>query len=152
MVRLGSRDRAQLTLQWFMQYRRPPGFQHWAEVVWRDERAPHFIGDMPHTWVGTDYVRAVLDMLAYENEADSSLVVGAGVPAKWLEGSGVLVKGLRTRWGPIDFSLTRTGSETTALLSGPSFRMPRGGILLDLPGGPPEGSRVTALPATVRLH
>ena len=106
---------------------------------------------MPHTWVGTDFVRSVLDMLAYENESDSSLVIGAGVLEKWLKGDGVTVKGLRTRWGPIDFGLTRAGSETVAVLAGPSFRMPAGGIVVMLPGGPPEGMRVTGLPAAVRL-
>ena len=30
--------------------------------------APQFLGDLPHTWVGSDFVRSVLDMLAYERE------------------------------------------------------------------------------------
>jgi hypothetical protein len=152
MVRLGWRDRAQEALQWFMRDRRPPGFQHWAEVVWHDERAPRFIGDMPHTWCGTDYVRTVLDMLAYEDETDSSLVIGAGVPAKWLEGDGVVVKGLRTRWGAIDFELKRAGGQPVAVVGGPSLRVPPGGILVRLPGGTAEGVRVTKLPATVGLR
>jgi hypothetical protein len=131
MVRLGWRDQAQEALQWFMRYRRPPGFQHWAEVVWHDERAPRFIGDMPHTWCGTDYVRSVLDMLAYENEADSSLVIGAGVPAAWLEGDGVVVKGLHTRWGALSYRMWRRNSGLPIVeIDGSGLRMPPGGVVL----------------------
>jgi hypothetical protein len=152
MVRLGWRDRAVEAAQWLMGYRRPPGFQHWAEVVWHDERAPHFIGDMPHTWVGTDFVRSILDMLAYERESDSTLVVAAGVPRAWLAGKGVVVKGLHTRWGPIDLTFHSTSDGAIAELAGPAFHMPAGGIEVRLPGGPEKGLHVPALPATVRLH
>ncbi|HET9326524.1 MAG TPA: coagulation factor 5/8 type domain-containing protein, partial [Candidatus Eisenbacteria bacterium] len=56
-VRLGQRERAQQALDWFMRHQRPSGWRQWPEVVWRDERAPKFIGDLPHTWVGSDFVR-----------------------------------------------------------------------------------------------
>jgi hypothetical protein len=152
MTHLGWRERADSVTTWFMQFRRPRGFQHWAEVVWHDERAPHFIGDMPHTWVGTDYVRSQLDRLAYEDEADNSLVIGAGVPEAWLAGPGVVVKGLRTRWGAIDFSLSATGGRATATINAPQFRLPPGGIRVQLPGAPPGGLRVRTLPATVQVR
>lgn len=137
MVRLGWRDRAQQSLQWFLGNRRPPGFQHWAEVVGRDARQPRFIGDMPHTWCGTDYVRSVLDMLAYEREADSSLVIGAGVSEAWLDG-GVVVRGLHTRWGTASFTLRRQKGpggvpRMFATIESNDMRVPRGGIVLDLP-------------------
>lgn len=137
MVRLGWRDRAHEALQWFMNNRRPKGFQHWAEVVWRDERLPRFIGDMPHTWCGTDYVRSVLDMLAYEREADSSLVIGAGVTEAWLDG-GVVVRDLHTRWGTVSFSLRRQSGpgqapRLFATVESNDMRVPRGGIVLALP-------------------
>ncbi|MFH1278047.1 MAG: discoidin domain-containing protein [Candidatus Eisenbacteria bacterium] len=61
-ARLGWRDRAEELLAWFLEYRRPKGWNQWAEVVWKDERAPKFIGDMPHTWVGSDFIRSVLDL------------------------------------------------------------------------------------------
>src|SRR5205814_1634228 len=67
-VRLGWREKANELLDYFLRYRRPAGWAHWAEVVWHQERAPHFIGDMPHAWVGAEYARSVLDMLAYERE------------------------------------------------------------------------------------
>ncbi len=150
MVRLGWRDRADSATAWLMGFRRPKGFQHWAEVVAHDERAPRFLGDMPHTWVGTDFVRSQLDRLAYEDESDSSLVIGAGVPEAWLADSGVVVKGLRTRWGPIAFTMRGKGGAGAVALEGPGFRMPPGGIVVRPPGGPPAGLRVRALPATMR--
>ena len=57
--------------------RRPPGWNHWAEVVWNEPRMPKFIGDMPHGWVGSDFLRSFLDLFAYEG-AGGSLVLGAG--------------------------------------------------------------------------
>ena len=48
----------------------PAGWNQWAEVVVRDAREPRFIGDMPHGWVASDYIRSVLDLFAYERESD----------------------------------------------------------------------------------
>jgi F5/8 type C domain len=135
-VRLGRRDRANAVLDWFMGFRRPPGWPQWPEVVWKDERAPHFLGDLPHTWVGSDFVRSVLDMLAYERESDDALVLGAGAPPAWLDGPGIVVRGLRTRYGPLDFTAKRTGDGYETRVSG--VRRPRGGIVLALPGVTPR--------------
>ena len=44
--------------------------------------APKFIGDMPHTWVGSGFVEAVRDLFAYEREDDRALVLAAGIPAE----------------------------------------------------------------------
>ncbi len=62
-IRLGWAGRAHEALAWFMDHRRPPGWNHWAEVVWKDPRTPKFIGDMPHTWVGSDFLRSVVGFL-----------------------------------------------------------------------------------------
>jgi len=137
-VRLGWRDRAQRAMAWLMGFRRPPGFEEWAEVVDHDERHARFIGDMPHTWVGTDFARAALDCFAYERERDSSLVIAAGVPAAWAADSGVTVRGLRTRWGPLAYTLRREdagrGRERIVLsLEDSGLRVPPGGLRVPLP-------------------
>jgi len=76
-----------------MRDRRPEGWNHWAEVVWRDASTPNFIGDMPHTWVGSDFLRSVRSMFVYERERDNALVVGAGIPESWVrDPAGVAVK------------------------------------------------------------
>jgi hypothetical protein len=108
-VRLGWRERANELLAWYMTLRRPSGFAHWAEVVASDARAPRFIGDMPHTWVGSDFVRAALDMLAYERD-DGALVLGAGAPWRWLaEGEGVRVERLPTPSGALSYTMRARG-------------------------------------------
>jgi len=109
-VRLGWRERANELLDWFMTLRRPAGWAQWAEVVDRDPRHVRFLGDMPHTWVGSDFVRSALDMLAYERESDRSIVVGAGIPWRWAaEGEGVRVRNLSTRDGLLGFTMRAHG-------------------------------------------
>ena len=165
-ARLGWRDRADSLLVFFLRYRRPPGWQQWAEVVWHDERTPHFIGDLPHTWVGSDFARSVLDLFAYENESDSTLVIAAGVPSAWvMEPPGLAVRGLSTSLGPLSYTLCpRRGGIEARIEAGP--RVPPGGIVLRAPGsfrrvtvngspaaiGPSGEVVLHQLPATVVLR
>jgi hypothetical protein len=133
-VRLGWRDRANQLLDWFLKFQRPPGFRDWAEVVGYDEREPRFIGDMPHTWVGSDYIRSVLDMLAYERERDDTIVVGAGIPQAWIDDpSGVFVTGMLTRSGGLDFAMKRAGAGIEVRVGG-KLQVPKGGIVVAPPG------------------
>ena len=152
-VRLGWRDRANAALDFFMDYRNPPGWKQWAEVAYREKRAPKYIGDMPHTWVGSDFVRSVLDMFAYERGLDSSLVVAAGVPWRWVvdpdsvehRGNGsngtrwaypLEVSGLRTTFGRLSYSLEAHGDTLTVNIRD-KFRMPPGGIIVIPPAPRP---------------
>jgi F5/8 type C domain len=133
-VRLGWRERADSLLTYFMTGQRPQGWRQWPEVVWHDERAPRFLGDLPHTWVGSDFVRSVLAMLAYENESDSSLVLAAGVPLRWArDPAGVTVAGLRMRWGVLRYNLVpwRDGYQVGIE---PGIHVPAGGIRVAAPG------------------
>src|SRR5205823_2200392 len=112
--------------------RRPLGWKQWPEVVAQDYRAATYLGDIPHLWVGSDFARSFIDMLVYEREEDQALVIGAGIPSSWLE-EGVRVRGLRTMYGPLDFSARREGSRIVVKISG--VRVPPGGIVVMLPGG-----------------
>ena len=71
-VLLGQPERAQQALEFFMNDRRPPGWNQWPEVVHRDPRTAKFIGDLPHTWCGSDFVNSVRMMFLYEREADDA--------------------------------------------------------------------------------
>jgi F5/8 type C domain-containing protein len=105
-VRLDWRARAQALLDFFLAGRRPAAWNQWAEVVGREPRAPRFVGDMPHAWVGADFIRSCLDLFAFERESDGALVLAAGVPAGWLrEGPGIAVRRLRTQHGLLDYTL-----------------------------------------------
>src|SRR5262249_21048876 len=113
-VRLGWRDRAIAAVDYFMGYQMPPGWRQWAEVVHRRRRAPKYIGDLPHTWVGSDFVRSALDLFAYERARDSSLVIGAGVPLAWTSApEGIAVRGLRTPYGTLAYTMKSDARGTT---------------------------------------
>jgi hypothetical protein len=132
-VYLGQRDRAEEALNFFMNDRRPPAWNHWAEVVWRDPATPKFIGDMPHTWVGSDFVRSVRAMFVYERERDTALVISAGIPRSWLKDSnGVTVEALPTYYGPLSYSIKPQGQGFVIDIQ-EGVRVPRGGIVFPSP-------------------
>jgi hypothetical protein len=146
-VRLGSRQRAHELLDFFLADRRPAGWNQWAEVVGREPRAPRFIGDMPHAWVGADFIRSCLDLFAWERESDGALVLAAGIPAEWLrEGPGIAVRRLRTPHGPLDYTLRK--EKRGLRFSIGRLAIPAGGIALRPPlESPPR--RVTVNGTTV---
>jgi hypothetical protein len=130
-VRLGWRARANALFDYFMADRRPAGWNQWAEVVGRNPREPRFIGDMPHGWVASDYVNALLDMLAYERPRDDALVLAAGVPDAWLAGEGLSISRLRTPYGLLSYSL-RAEAGNLRLSWRLDGREPPGGLVLGL--------------------
>jgi hypothetical protein len=132
-LRLGRRDRAHEMLAWYMGQQRPAGWYQWPTVARRDSTTPGFVGDMADGTVGAEYIGSVLDMLAYEREADSSLVVGAGVVESWVtERPGVTVRRLSTHYGPLSFTMRReTDRVRISLQSG--LRIPPGGIVVHSP-------------------
>lgn len=132
-IRLGQPERARAYAAWLLGMRRPAAWNQWSEAVWRDARTPKFIGDMPHGWVASDFMRATLDMVAYERERDSTLVVGAGIPIAWArDTAGVAVRGLRTWWGPLALRVVPVGAAVRVTVEGVR---PPGGIELRAPFG-----------------
>ncbi|RDE06203.1 hypothetical protein [Sphingomonas aracearum] len=127
-VRLGWRERANALLDFYFADQRPRAWNGWAEVVGRDPREIRFIGDMPHAWISSDYIRAALDLFAYERAEDESVVLGAGLTADYLAGEGVAIRGLRTSHGAVDFSFRRAGGDAVAMLGG-TARVPGGYVL-----------------------
>ena len=127
LVRLGERDRAHAMLDFFFLDQRPPGWNQWAEVVNREPRAARFLGDMPHAWVASDFMRSALDLLCYE-DAGGALVLGAGIPDAWLD-KGVAVRGMATPYGPLSFSMKREGGRVVVDLPEPNAKPPGGFVL-----------------------
>ncbi|MBK7616933.1 MAG: discoidin domain-containing protein [Burkholderiales bacterium] len=137
LLRLGQPERAWAMLDFFFKDQRPEGWNQWAEVVMRNPREVHFLGDMPHAWVSSDFMRSALDLFAYERERDHSLVLGAGLKAEWLQSaSGVAVKGLLTATGTLDYALTPQ-HEGWQLEIGSGVNAPSGGFRLVWPVGLP---------------
>lgn len=164
-IRLGWRERAGELLDYFYADQRPRAWNQWAEVVGRDARQPRFLGDMPHGWISSDYIRAALDSFAYEREADHALLLGEGVPTAWLPGAGIGLHGLRTPYGPLSYSLAVQGTKLTLRVDAMP-RMPPGGVIYTWPwSGVPGVARlngqavnwqgrhitITSLPAVLQI-
>ena len=130
-VRLGWRERANEVREWFFGHRAPQPWNQWGEVVTPTPRKPFFLGDLPHAWVGSDFVRSALDMFAYVREVDDSLVLAAGVPAEWLD-EGVALRGMRTPQGTVGYSLRRDGDALLLDVAAGSG-LPEGGLVLQWP-------------------
>lgn len=164
-VRLGWRGRAHQLLDFFLLDRRPAAWNQWAEVVGRDVREPRFVGDMPHGWISSDYIRSALDLFAYERESDHALVLGAGVPRAWLAGTGVAVRGLRTSYGRLGYTMREHGGRIRIDI-GAGLSLPPGGLAIRQFGARPGRAtingraafwragelRVRALPATIVIQ
>lgn len=146
-VRLGWRDRAQQLLAFFFADQQPEGWKQWAEVVGRTRREPRFIGDLPHAWVASDYIRSALDLFAYTRESDQSLVLAAGVPSAWLDDGGIAIDRLRTPYGELGYALTRDGDRIRLSIK-PGLLLPPGGIVFSWPCDmPPGATRINAAAA-----
>jgi hypothetical protein len=142
-VRLGQRDRAMRALDFFFADRRPQAWNGWAEVVGRDLREPRFIGDMPHAWISSDYIRSALDMFVYERDSDHTLVLAAGLPLDWLDTpTGVGVRAVRTAYGALTYGFKREAG--VAVLTIAPGVAPPGGFVVQWPEG-------VDLPARVRI-
>ncbi len=163
----GQKARANELMDWFMQFRRPSAWNGWGEVVWHDPTTTKFIGDMPHSWVGSDFINAFRAMFAYEIDDEPSLVVGGGIRDRWVI-EGVAVRDLPTHYGKLSFSIkTQNFSIVDVHLEG-SINASKSPIkipvtLLSRPlravsengkaVAPDQGYiRVRSLPATIRLE
>jgi hypothetical protein len=113
LVQLGWRDEAHELLDFFLGDRRPLAWNQWPEIAWRAPQSPGHIGDVPHAWIGAEYVLVLRSMLAFERETERKLVLAAGVPQRWLEnGSVVSVDALPTSFGRLSYSLSRPNDST----------------------------------------
>ena len=165
-VRLGWRERAWEAVQFFFKDRAPQHWNQWAEVVSSTPRTPFFVGDLPHAWVASDFLRSALDMFAYTREIDDSIVLAAGIPVDWFEGKGIAIRGLRTPNGKLGYSLRRAGSKLELKID-EGLKLPAGGLVLPWPyaGAPGKATvngksvawkdgelRILSLPAKVSIE
>jgi hypothetical protein len=148
LVRLGKRQSALELLDFFLSDTRPRAWNQWPEITWRDPKSPGHQGDLPHTWIGAEYILSVLGMFAFEREADRALVIGAGLRSEWLDDGGVRVRGLRTWYGKLDFTMERDADDRLRVVLGGDLRVPPGGIVLRPPREQPLRSvRADGMPA-----
>jgi hypothetical protein len=109
---LDQPERAHDLISYFLHDQRPPGWNQWAEVVWKDYRNPGYVGDMPHTWVGSDFLNAIRAMFVYENEYDQSLVIASALYQDWIDSpGGMSVENLPTYYGEISYSIKKENNK-----------------------------------------
>ncbi|HEX8484006.1 discoidin domain-containing protein [Sphingomonas sp.] len=145
-VRLGWRARANGLLDAYMADRRPAAWNGWAEVVGRVPREIRFIGDMPHAWVASDFIRAALDLFAYER--GDAVVLGGGLDAAWLVGEGSSIRALRTTAGTVDLAMRRDSDGVLVTIAGDA--RPAGGFVIPWPlAGKPGKATIDGRPARV---
>jgi hypothetical protein len=134
LVRMGQRERAMTLLHALMADQRPAAWNQWGEIVWRDPAAPKFIGDMPHTWVGSAMIRSVRTMFAYERESDGALVLAAGIPSTWLTpGEEIGVKRMPTYYGTLHYTLRNRDDQKLVLALSGDLSLPPGRIVVQPP-------------------
>jgi len=125
---LDQPERAHELIEFFLHDQRPQGWNHWAEVVWKDYRTPRYIGDMPHTWVGSDFINAVRAMFVYENEYDQSLVLASALYQDWIDSpEGMSVENLPTYYGEISYSVKKESNKYLFSITG-DVKLPTNGI------------------------
>lgn len=102
------------TLEWFLGRQTSPGLYTWWEGtgeentfdLWQDVRgwvSPPNV--TPHYWTAAEVLALQVDMLAFvdESEPEPVLVIGGGVPRKWMD-RPMRVRGIPTTLGVVDWS------------------------------------------------
>jgi hypothetical protein len=125
---LNEPERAHELIAYFLHDQHPQAWNHWAEVVWKDYRNPGYVGDMPHTWVGSDFVNAIRTMFVYENEYDASLVLASALYQDWIDApEGMSVSHLPTYYGEVSYSIKKNGNSYQFNITG-DLKLPANGI------------------------
>jgi len=140
---LDQPERAHELIEFFLNDQRPHGWYQWAEVVWKDYRIPRYIGDMPHTWVGSDFINAIRAMFVYENEYDQSLVIAAALYQDWIDSpGGMSVENLPTYYGEISYSIKKDKDKYVFSIFG-DVKLPSNGIKIKNFNGSKLPAKVT---------
>ena len=164
-LRAGEKRWALEILQFMLGCLRPSGWNQFSEVAASPRRTPRNIGDMPHAWVGAEYIEAVRSLFVYEEGA--RLIVGAGVDPAWLnDGATVSVTNAPTAFGILHLHEQTKGDDLCVRLWGDAN--PPAGIILKSPmegakrqdfwdgrvwqAVPKEGIRIDQLPAELTIR
>ena len=142
-ILLDQPERAHELIDFFLNDQRPYNWNAFAEVVWEDKRTPKFIGDITHTWVGSDFINAIRSMFVYENEYDESLILASALYQDWIDSpSGISIENLPTYFGEISFSIKKENESYLFDISG-DIKLPTNGIKIKNFNGSKLPTKVT---------
>ncbi|MEM9166807.1 MAG: hypothetical protein AAGB48_07250 [Planctomycetota bacterium] len=129
----GKRDRVATMLDWFMEERQPVGWNQWTEIVYQDPNYPGFIGDVPHTWCGSNLINSLSALVVSSGEGEIRLA--RGVPERWFRAEeGFAIEGLATPYGRLDMTYQKSGSTGSFTIDFvPSARWSGAPVVLHLP-------------------
>ena len=160
LIELDWRDRANVLLNYLLSCRRPLEWNHLGEVVLGGYRVGGYIGDMPHTWVGSDLVNSVRGMLVMERNGALELLFG--VTDDWFaDGGDIRLRAMPTQYGALDLSAGMDGDTLAVTLGGTlknldhiQLRWPRdtapADVLVDGEAWTDFDERIARLPADAR--
>ncbi len=131
LAALGWREEACEMLGHAIATARPVSWHQWPEITWTTPGVPGHLGDLPHTWIGAEYVLALRSLWLAE-EGDR-LIFGRGVPAAWLDGEGLLLRSWPTPFGRLDRMHARREGDGTVLVVLEGDVQPPDGIVIALP-------------------
>lgn len=146
---LGQKQKAWTMLDHFLGVTRPHGWNHWAEVVYGNYRKPGYIGDMPHSWVGSDYINALRTVFVHEDRG--KLLLGLGLREKWFkEASAIGITDFPSHYGKISYTIKKQEDNLRVKIWG-NIEPPPNGIVFKSPLATPishatlNGSRLELL-------
>lgn len=105
-IELGMKSEAWKALKYFMNDCRPLNWNHLAEVVHPELRQPQYIGDMPHTWVGTELILCIRNILLEEKEGQIFLTRGIDWSVVKI-GEQITVHDMPTYFGKVSFEIKK---------------------------------------------
>lgn len=127
-ILLDQPERAHQLIDYFLNDQHPHNWNAFAEVVWKDKSTPGFIGDIPHTWVGSDFINAVRSMFVYENEYDQSLVLASALYKDWIDSpNGMSIENFPTYYGELSYSINKENTSYKFNIYG-NVQLPKNGI------------------------
>ena len=105
LLLLDRKKEAKKVLEFFMSRMNPEGWRGLPEVLFGEPRHGQYIGDMPHGWIGAEFILAARSLFAYEK--GGKLVLGHGIGEDWLGPEGLDSGVLRTEFGTVEYSIEK---------------------------------------------
>jgi F5/8 type C domain-containing protein len=128
-IMLGQKEKALRMLNYFLQDCRPKEWNHWSESVEPEYRAPRYLAEMPHAWIGGIFNNLVMNLFVYpEND---KIILGAGIDELWLDQQSVTLGNFPTYSGDLSYTVTEVGDVLEVEVSGAAN--PAGGFVFKYP-------------------